>query len=496
MLTVAEIKRFIDEDAASVKKRNAKVGQAYYEGNHDIKDYRLFYWNGDGNLVEDKSRTNTQIPHPFFTELVDQTVQYILSGQDGFIKSDIPELQAELDSYFNENEDFLAELSEVMTGSQTKGWEYMFLYRNDENRLTFQLADSLGVIEVMAKETDANAAAVIYWYIDRIDHGEKKIKRIQVWDDTKVAYYVQTDNGEIEKDTAEKINPRPHTLYQEDGKDEITYEDFGCIPFFRLDNNKKQTSDLKPVKDLIDDYDIMASSLSNNLVDFDHPLHVVKGYPGDDLEKLQQNLKTKRIVGVDAEGGVEVHTVEIPYAAREAKLNLDEKNIYRFGMGLDTRGLKDTSATTNIAIKAAYSLLDLKSSKKTIRLKQFLRKLIRPVLDEINRENGTDYQQTDVYFDFTHEIMSNAEENARIAKTEAETRQIEVNIVLDVAATVGDEQALRAICEIMEWDFDELKGELDKLKEEQNTAHARAILEGVVTDDEQAPETGTDQIPE
>lgn len=496
MLTVAEIKRFIDEDAASVKKRNAKVGLAYYEGNHDIKDYRLFYWNGDGNLVEDKSRTNTQIPHPFFTELVDQTVQYILSGQDGFIKSDIPELQAELDSYFNENEDFLAELSEVMTGSQTKGWDYMFLYRNDEDRLTFQWADSLGVIEVMAKETDANAAAVIYWYIDRIDHGEKKIKRIQVWDDKQVAYYVQTDEGEIEKDTEEKINPRPHTLYQEDGKDEITYEDFGFIPFFRLDNNKKQTSDLKPVKDLIDDYDIMASSLSNNLVDFDHPLHVVKGYPGDDLEKLQQNLKTKRIVGVDAEGGVEVHTVEIPYAAREAKLNLDEKNIYRFGMGLDTRGLKDTSATTNIAIKAAYSLLDLKSSKKTIRLKQFLRKLIRPVLDEINRENGTDYQQTDVYFDFTHEIMSNAEENARIAKTEAETRQIEVNIVLDVAATVGDEQALRAICEIMEWDFDDLKVELDKLKEEQNTAHARAILEGVVTDDEQTAETGSDEIPE
>ena len=60
---------------------------------------------------------------------------------------------------------------------------------------------------------------------------------------------------------------------------------------------------------------------------------------------------------------MDVKTVDVPYQARQAKLDLDEKNIYRFGMGLNTAGLKDTSATTNIAIKAAYSLLDLKAKK-------------------------------------------------------------------------------------------------------------------------------------
>ena len=69
MLTVEEIKRFIDEDAASDKKRFARKGQAYYEGDHDIKDYRLFYYNSDGKLVEDKTRSNIKISHPFFTEL-------------------------------------------------------------------------------------------------------------------------------------------------------------------------------------------------------------------------------------------------------------------------------------------------------------------------------------------------------------------------------------------------------------------------------------------
>lgn len=70
-----------------------------------------------------------------------------------------------------------------------------------------------------------------------------------------------------------------------------------------------------------------------------------------------------------------LHTVDVPYEARKVKLELDEKNIYRFGMGLNLSGLKDTSATTNIAIKAAYSLLDLRC--KHLALLGFLKPYIK-----------------------------------------------------------------------------------------------------------------------
>ena len=63
MLTVDEIKKFIDDDKTSEKKRFAKVGERYYDGDNDIKQYRLFYYNADGNLVEDKTRSNVKIPH-------------------------------------------------------------------------------------------------------------------------------------------------------------------------------------------------------------------------------------------------------------------------------------------------------------------------------------------------------------------------------------------------------------------------------------------------
>ena len=479
MLTIGEISQFILEDDVSEKKQRAKVGQRYYDGRHDILDYRLFYFDADGILQEDKTRANIKIPHTFFTELVDQQVQYMLSGEGYFVKSDIPELQNELDAYFNENEDFSAEMYELLTGCVSKGFEYMYAYKNEEGRTSFQCADSLGVVEVREKDTDDGCAYVIYWYVDRVAKGQKKIKRIQVWDKNKTYFYVQDGEGKIELDLDAEHNPRPHTLYRKKEGGDLYYEGFGLIPFFRLDNGKKQTSGLRPVKELIDDYDLMASSLSNNLVDFDMPIHVVHGFQGDNLDELQRNLKTKKLINVPEGGGngLEIKTVDVPYQARQAKLALDEVNVYRFGMGFNSAQIGDGNIT-NVVIKSRYALLDLKCNKLEIRLKQFMRKILKVVLDEINANNGTDYQQKDVYFNFEREVMTNAQDNAQIAQIEAQTEQVKINTLLNLASTLDNETIVQGICEILDLDYEELKSKLPKQAEEE-TEEAAAAVEAI-----------------
>jgi SPP1 family phage portal protein len=459
LLKIEEIMQFIQDDATSEKKLAAGVGQKYYEGRHDILNYRMFYFNDDGQPVEDKFRSNIKITHPFFTELVDQAVQYILSGNDGIIKSDNPALQAELDAYFNANEDFVAELAEVITGCMAKGYEYMYAYKNADDKLAFQCADCLGVVEVRAKDTDDNCEYVIYRYVDRVEKGRKLIHRIQVWDDKQTWFYVQKNNDKLELDESEPINPKPHVIFTEEGSPEKYFEGFGFIPFFRLDNNKKQVSGLATIKDLIDDYDLMASSLSNNLVDFDTPIHVVKGFEGD-LDEMIHNLKVKKHMGVPEGGEFERQVIDVPYQARQVKLELDEKNIYRFGMGLNTSGLKDTSATTNIAIKAAYSLLDLKATKFEIKLKQFLRKILKIVLAEINDQKGTDFQMSQIYFEFDHEVMSNAQENAQIDLILAQKQQTTINTLLALADRLDNETIIQNICDVLELDYNEIKHKL------------------------------------
>ena len=482
MLTKEEIRLFIDEDEASAKKKYARVGERYFDGDHDIRNLRLFYFNDEEQLVEDKTRSNVRIPHPFFKELTEQATQYILSSPDGIVFSDLPELQAELDQYFNQNNAFMDELSELISDCQVKGFAYMYAKKGPDDRLEFTCADSIGVVEVEARFADDGKNHVIYWYVTRVDKDGNRIKKIQEWDDEKTYYYVQSEDGEILEDNDLPLNPRPHILYTLDDDKDLYYDSFGFIPFFRLDNNKKQLSNLKAVKALIDDYDMMASSLSNNLIDYDNPIYMISGFEGDDLDILQQNLKTKKIVGVAEGGDIKVSTVDVPYEARKTKLELDEKNIYRFGMGLNLSGLKDTSATTNIAIKAAYSLLDLRCNRLEMSLKRFLQKIVSVVIDEINQKNGSDYQNKDVYFKFRHQIMSNEGENVSNEKVCAEKQQVQVNTLLGLANVLDDDTIVKNICDVLDLDYEKIKDQLPK-DEEGETEFVQQDLNNVETDD-------------
>ena len=483
MLSVEEIKRFIDSDAASIKKQHARTGQRYYEADHDIKDYRIFFINSDGKVEEDKLKSNIKISHPFFTELVDQEVQYIFSGEEGFFRSDDPQLQKHLDDYFNENEDFTSELYEVVTGCVAKGFEYAYAYKNAEEKISFLCADSLGVVEVKAKETDDGCEYVIYHYIDRIGKDNKQIKRIQVWDDSQTYFYCQEDDGKILPDDSVKVNPRPHVLWKEEGDEQTYFEGFGFIPFFRLDNCRKQFSGLKPIKALIDDYDLMSCGLSNNIQDTNEALYVVKGYPNDNLDEIMTNIRAKKHIGVDEEGDVDIRTVDIPYQARQAKLDLDEKNIYRFGMGFNSAQLGDGNIT-NIVIKSRYALLDLKCNKLEIRLKQFFRKLLKVVLKEINDENGTDYQQKDVYFTFDREVITNAADNAEIEFKDAQKQQVQINTLLSLATKLDNDTLMQNICDVLDIDYEEIKDKLPEPDEGIDPYQVKAQLETIPPEDD------------
>lgn len=466
MLSPDEIKQFIDSDTSSEKKKYAKIGVRYYESDHDIKDYRMFFVDAEGKLKEDKYRSNIRISHPFFTEIVDQLVQFELSGEEGILRSDIPELQKELDYYFNSNEQFMADFEECVTGTIVKGSDCMYAYKNADDRTAFQYADSMGVVEVNERETDDHCQYLIFWYVDKIGKDNKKIKRIQVWDKSQTYFYCQVDDGNIVLDHNEKQNPRPHILYQKDGDENIYYDSFGFIPFFRMDYNRKQTSGLKPIKDIIDSYDLMNAGLANNIQDTSEALYVVKGFQGDNLDELMMNIKTKKHIGVDENGDVEIRTIDIPYEARKTKMEIDEKNIFRMGMAVNTEGLKDSNATVSVAIKSAYTLLEMKANKLETQIKLFMRKLLKVVLDEINTLNGTDYTNDDVYFKFEREIPTNMLENAQIELTEAQKRQTEINTVLSLATHLDNETTMQLICEQLDIDYNDIK---DKLPDPEET---------------------------
>ena len=124
----------------------------------------------------------------------------------------------------------------------------------------------------------------------------------------------------------------------------------------------------------------------------------------------------------------------------------------------------------------------MKANKLEIRLKQFLKKILKVVLDEINGNNGTDYQLKDVYFKFEREIVTNASDNAVIEKTDAEKQQILINTLLNLAGTLDNETIVQNICEVLDIDYEEIKSKLPK-DEAAATGEATKAIETVVTDE-------------
>lgn len=456
-----DLKSIIDTDFESYKKRHSRVGKRYYEARHDILNYRIFYFNGDGELVEDKIRSNIKIPHAFYTELIDQKTSYILSGFD--IYADDDNLNDELQKYFDDN--FKSELAQTIEDSSKIGFSYMYAQYGKDERTHFKSADGMGIIEVI-NPVNEELIYVVNYYVTRINESNKnKIIAVEVNDKDQTYYYLLKD-GAIQKDLTKPINPRPHILWRETdgGKEVWKGKSFGFIPFFRLDNNMQQLSDLHPIKNIIDDYDMMSCGLSNNLQDVAEGVYVVKGFQGDNFNELQQNIKAKKIVGVGEQGDVEIRTIDIPYEARKAKLDMDEANIYRFGMGFNSNQIGDGNIT-NVVIKSRYSLLDLKSQKMIRRLRSFLQNILEIVVDEINNADDTTYDITDITVDFKPEIMANELDNAQIELVKAQAQQVQLNTILNAAAQLPTETVLEQICIILDLNYDKVSGKLKTLIE-------------------------------
>lgn len=468
----SSLKQAIKLDKDSSTKRNAREGMRYYDHENDILKNRIFYIDDDGVLREDKYASNTKIPHGFFPEIVDQKTQVLLSNPLLF-ECDDEMLRTELESYYDE--DFQVFLQDVVTNASQKGYEYIFARTTADDRLTFQIADSLTVFPVY---DDTNVLCRIVRNIDKeiIKDGKKiTIHLAEVWDEKQVWFFKAEGTGNYKLNSEMDLNPRPHVIaIADDGN--LLKRDYGTIPFYRYQNNAKETTDLKPIKSLIDDYDIMNAFLSNNLQDFTEAIYVVKGYEGDDLSKLRQNIRAKKTVGVDNDGGVEIQTVSIPVEGRKTKMEIDKENIYKFGMAFDSTQIGDGNIT-NIVIKSRYSLLIMKVNKTEVRIRALLKWINEMVIADINRRTNKAYDPTSVTFEFTRELMVNETDLVTNEKTVAETRQVAIQTILEAAPQLPSDEVLRLICEQFELDFDEIK---DLLEEEPYTLGLATGTDGEV----------------
>ena len=451
MLTTSEILAAINNEFNSKKYQLAKKGLRYYEGDHDILDYKIYYIDQDGMAVEDNTKSNIKISHAYLTELINQKVSYFHNIKKDFVFSDIPELQAALKERFDD--EFFAELVDVLKYGSAEGWSYLYRYLDEEGKSRFNFAEGLGVCEIPSHIASDEMAHIIYCYVEKIKDN-KKLEAVLDYTNESVTYYKKTGNS-LMLDDRYKINPRPLILSQPDENGAIYYDQFKRIPFYRFSNNKKEFSDLKPIKGLIDDADMMACSLSNNLQDLSEGIYMVKNYQGTNAEEFIQNVKAKKYVGVGADGDFDVKTFDIPYDARKVKLEIDKEGIYKFGQGFDSSKVGDGNLT-NVVIKSRYSELDMKVNDLEIQVRKFLKPIIKDVIDEINKELKTNYKYSDVYLKFERATIINEQETVQNNLTKAQQRQIDINNILSLNSILPEEEIRKEICRILELNYEDI----------------------------------------
>jgi len=431
-------------------------GLNYYEYKHDILNYRLFYVDGEGEVKEELNRSNIKIAHSFFTELVDQKTDYLLSNPVG-INTDNDVLEKYLKEYLRMQ--FQKVLRLAVKHASMKSKSYVYAYYDANDRLRFQFTDPLTVIPV--HDDHANLTSLIRHYDRKIqkDNQEITITKVEYWTDKDVTYYT-IKNGVIDLDLSQVINPRPHRVIIDPETKEVYGKTMGSLPFFELRNNDTGKTDLEPVKALIDDYDLMACSLSNNLVDFDYPIVAVKGYPGTDLDPLIQNLKTRKTVGTSEKGGIDVKTVDIPVNARKTKLEVDKESIYRFGRGFDSAKFGDGNIT-NVVIQSRYSLLELKCNEAETYLRELIEWMLTFILKDIEEKHGQTFKLSEIEVEITRKMMVNALDNAEIEKIKASTEQTRIDTLLSVAPRLDNDTVLAQICDELNLDFAVVKAALE-----------------------------------
>lgn len=446
------LSKAIQEDKLSQAKNKARQGQAYYDYKHDILNNRIFYLDDNDVLQEDTFASNIKIPHPFFTELVDQKVQYLLSNPVE-VEVEDEQFQEYLKEYYDEELQLF--LQEALEGSSVKGFEYAYARTNSNDILCFQISDSLNTFDVY--DDNGDLKAVVRYYNKDITRDGKNtsVEHAEVWDDKEVTFYVKDKNGNFDLDQKREMNPRPHIVATtDDGK--ILERSYGTIPFYKLGNNKKNQTDLEPIKALIDDYDLMAAFISNNLQDFTEAIYVVKGFHGDSLDKLRKNVKAKKTIGLPQEGNVDVKTFNVPVEGRKTKLEINKDAIYKFGMGFDSTQVGDGNIT-NIVIKSRYALLDMKANKAEVRLRSLLQWMNELIVQDINRRHGTAYRASDIKVTITRETLVNENDLVDRAKTEADTKKVIIETIIAVAPRLDDETILKMICEQFELDWEEVQ---------------------------------------
>lgn len=419
------LKEILQEDNGSEKKKRMEEGERYYRGEHDIlgKDFRRSPVSETGKDGEESmqmffnpNRSNHHCVNPFHHTLVAQKTAYLVGREPTItVKGSNREFEKVLAEIADEN--FNGTLQKWLTGAANKGVEYLHVYYDEDGMFRSCIVPAEEVIAVYDEVYQQDIREVIRYYdIKMLEDGREQTKRrVEWWTADSVTYYTEDSNGEFLR---ERESGHWTVTEMLDGEERETFaHGWGRVPFIPLRNNDREMTDLQLVKGLIDAYDYISSEGTNNLLDMVDLYWVIQGYGGETASAVARKLQVNKAVQIsDSSGSVEAKQVELPVEGRLNWMQMLRKDIYHFGMGVDTDSDDWGKAASGVALKFQYAMFYLKINGIMPEIKRAIKEFLRFAVEDWNREHGTDWNWKDILVTLNTNSITDDLETMQIIK--------------------------------------------------------------------------------
>ena len=438
------IKTVIADHKISNMYKMAVIAQQYEKRqNTTIINYQKLLYTISGQAVPDNYSANYKLCSNFFSRFIIQQNQFLLGNGISFTE------QSQKDKLGIDFDTRLQDLGRyaLVDGVSFGFWNYNHLE-------VFRLTE---FAPLWNEETGALAAGIRFWQIDPI-----KPMRATLYElDGYTEYIWRNGKGEVYKPKRTYILKIRESV--SDGSEIIDGENYPSFPVIPLWGNTARQSELVGIREQIDAYDLIKSGFANDLDDASQIYWVIQnanGMDDIDLAKFVEHMKTvKAVVVEDAGARAESHTIDVPYASREALLERIRNDLYDDFMALDTKNIAGGSATAT-QIRASYDPMNSKTDMYEYCVRDFLDSLFYIV--------GIDSDVT-----FTRSVLVNAQES--------------IQVLIQAAAYLPQEYVTKKILEIL-GDGDKTEEILNQIAEDD--INRLGNLEEAETEEEEEIDNG------
>lgn len=375
----------ISKHRASMLFRTAQIAEDYFDHrNKTINDFQKLLYTVTGRAVVDNYSANYKMASNFFHRFVVQETQYLLGNGVTWVNAKTADKLGE---------DFDTRLQEVARDSLIGGEAFGFWNYNHVE--VFKITEFVPIYD---ETNGALMAGIRFWQID-----SSKPLRATFYEVEGVTEYMWDDGTpSILKNRTPYIAKYKGTAA--DGMHIYDYSNYPTLPIVPIWGNLSKQSELVGLKEQIDCYDLIKSGFANDVDDASLIYWTIQnagGMDDVDLARFVERMKTVRAATMDDNAKAEAHTMDVPYASREALLDRLERDLYKDAMALDVSNIA-SGATTATQIKAAYEPLNSKCDDFEYCVLDFLRGILK--LAQIEDEKPT----------FTRSVIINASEEVQM----------------------------------------------------------------------------------